>query len=109
MKWPLTVIPQAEKDKERYKREMASYVPPAGFSSQGAKGGKGKKAPAKKKKDPNAPKRGTTSFMFFSTEMRSKIKEENPDITFGQMVSSRLRNQVGNQGRPKSHQLFTLG
>ena len=37
----------AEKDKARYDREMASYVPP-----------KGAKAPKRKRtKDPNAPKR----------------------------------------------------
>lgn len=66
---------------------MADYTPPAG-SSKPEKGGKGKKAPAKKKKDPNAPKRGTTSFMVFSSEMRAKIKEEKPDISFGDMVSS---------------------
>ncbi|CAJ1896816.1 unnamed protein product [Cylindrotheca closterium] len=74
---------KANADKARYKSEMADYTPPAGSSSKAEKGGKGKKAPAKKKKDPNAPKRGTTSFMYFSSEMRPKIKEENPDISFG--------------------------
>mmetsp|Transcript_322 Transcript_322/g.459 ORF Transcript_322/g.459 Transcript_322/m.459 type:complete len:815 (-) Transcript_322:58-2502(-) len=83
---------KAKADKERYKREMADYVPPAG--SKGEKGGKGKKAAAKKKKDPNAPKRGTTSFMYFSSEMRPKIKAEKPDISFGDMgkeIGARFR------------------
>ena len=39
----------------------------------------------KAKKDPNAPKRGKSSFMFYSTEMRAKIKEENPDLSFGDL------------------------
>ena len=78
----------ARKDKERYKREMADYVPPSESEdeSDSNKKGKGKKT-TKKKKDPNAPKRGKSSFMFFSTEWRSKIKEENPDATFGELVS----------------------
>ena len=43
------------------------------------------KAKGKAKKDPNAPKRGKSSFMFYSTEMRAKIKEENPDLSFGDL------------------------
>ena len=42
----------AEKDKERYAREMESYVP-----AEDPTGGTGKKA--KKQKDPNAPKRNS--------------------------------------------------
>ncbi|KAG1680758.1 hypothetical protein FOA52_008091 [Chlamydomonas sp. UWO 241] len=45
------------------------------------KGGKKKRA----KKDPNEPKRGLSAFMFFSTDQRAKIKEENPGIAFGEM------------------------
>ena len=71
---------KARKDKERYQKEMEDYEPPADFKA--AKKGKGKK-----KKDPNAPKRGQSSFMFFSNEVRSKVKEENPDFSFGEIVS----------------------
>jgi hypothetical protein len=60
---------------------MKDYVPPKGMDASGKPMKKG----AKKKKDPNAPKRGMASFMFFSNEMRAKIKEENPDATFGEM------------------------
>ena len=83
----------AQKDKERYKREMADYVPPSESEdeSDSNKKGKGKKT-TKKKKDPNAPKRGKSSFMFFSTEWRYKIKEENPDATFGELVSISATN-----------------
>ena len=70
----------AATDKERYAKEMEDYTPPAGS------GGK-KKSPAKKKakKDPNAPKKAQSAFMFFSGKMRPKVKAENPDISFGDL------------------------
>ena len=43
---------------------------------------KGKKG---KKKDPNAPKRGLSAFMFFSNAMRETIKAENPEASFGEL------------------------
>ncbi|PVI07327.1 hypothetical protein DM02DRAFT_512695 [Periconia macrospinosa] len=46
--------------------------------------GKGKKAEGgKKKKDPNAPKRGLSAYMFFANDQRDKVREENPGIKFG--------------------------
>ncbi|MCJ1424321.1 Non-histone chromosomal protein 6 [Sticta canariensis] len=39
----------------------------------------------KKKKDPNAPKRGLSAYMFFANEQRDNVREENPGITFGQV------------------------
>lgn len=49
---------------------------------------KPKKAKTKKqKKDPNAPKRALSGFMFYSKDNRERLKSENPDITFGEMVS----------------------
>lgn len=39
----------------------------------------------KKKKDPNAPKRGLTAYMFFAIEQREIVRDENPGITFGQV------------------------
>jgi hypothetical protein len=43
------------------------------------------KPKTKKEKDPNAPKKGLSAFMIFSSENRSRIKEENPEATFGEM------------------------
>ena len=48
------------KDKKRYESEMANYIPPPGTG--------GKKA-AKRKKDPNAPKRPQTAFFVFSAKV----------------------------------------
>ncbi|KAH7400570.1 nucleosome binding protein [Phaeosphaeria sp. MPI-PUGE-AT-0046c] len=50
--------------------------------------GKGKAAKAdggKKKKDPNAPKRGLSAYMFFANEQRDKVREDNPGIKFGEV------------------------
>ncbi|KAJ1967963.1 Non-histone chromosomal protein 6 [Dimargaris xerosporica] len=37
------------------------------------------------KKDPNAPKRGLSAYMFFSQDAREGVKLANPDATFGQL------------------------
>ncbi|KAG8800884.1 Non-histone chromosomal protein 6 [Serendipita sp. 399] len=47
------------------------------------------KEKASKKKDPNAPKKALSPYMFFTQEWREKIKEENPGIGFGE-VAKRL-------------------
>ena len=63
----------AADDKERYEAEKADYTPlteeelSEKLSSQ------------KKKKDPNAPKRGKSAYMFFCAEYREKVKEELDD------------------------------
>jgi len=40
---------------------------------------------SKKKKDPNAPKRGLSAYMFFANEQRENVRSENPGIAFGQV------------------------
>ena len=39
----------------------------------------------KVKKDPNAPKKPSSSYVFFNKEARTKIREENPDASFGEV------------------------
>lgn len=39
----------------------------------------------KKKKDPNAPKRGLSAYMFFANEQRETVRLEIPGISFGQV------------------------
>jgi len=41
----------------------------------------------KKTRDPDAPKKPKSSFMVFSTENRDKIKQQNPEATFGDIAS----------------------
>ncbi|KNZ61353.1 high mobility group protein B1 [Puccinia sorghi] len=39
----------------------------------------------KKDKDPNAPKRPLSAYMYFSQDWRERIKNENPDVSFGEI------------------------
>jgi len=39
----------------------------------------------KKTKDPNAPKRPLSAYMFYSKDVREDTKSENPDATFGEL------------------------
>lgn len=41
----------------------------------------------KKKKDPNAPKRNQSAFFLYSNANRNRVKAENPDAKFGDIVS----------------------
>jgi len=44
-----------------------------------------KKKTTRKKKDPNAPKRSLSAYMFFANENRDIVRAENPGINFGQV------------------------
>jgi hypothetical protein len=41
----------------------------------------------KAKKDPNKPKRNMSAFFLYSNANRDRVKEENPDAKFGDIVS----------------------
>lgn len=69
-----TKAPSAEKPAKKVKGE------PKEPKEAGAK----EKKP-RKKKDKNAPKKNLSAFMFFSNDMRAKVKEENPGIAFGEV------------------------
>jgi structure-specific recognition protein 1 len=57
-----------------------------------AKGKSADAIPSKKpKKDPNAPKKPLSGYMIFMSQNRARIKEENPDFSFGDIVSLTLR------------------
>lgn len=57
-------------------------MPKEAVSKRSAKSENGKRT----KKDKTGPKRGLSAYMFFSQEMRPKVKEENPDASFGMAV-----------------------
>jgi len=71
----------AAEDKRRYNEEMKDYSAPE--SSSDSDDDYNRKKRKKKKKDANAPKRALSSYMYFMKQMRSKYKDENPDLTFG--------------------------
>jgi len=54
---------------------------------ESTKATKKEKAPraAKPKKNPNAPKRPLSAYMFFSQDWRERIKTENPEAGFGEI------------------------
>ncbi|KEI42902.1 uncharacterized protein L969DRAFT_42644, partial [Mixia osmundae IAM 14324] len=43
------------------------------------------KKSGKKEKDPNAPKRPLSAYMFYSQDKRTQVKEDNPDASFGEL------------------------
>lgn len=49
---------------------------------------KPKRRRKKKKKDPNRPKRNMSAFFLYSNANRERVKEENPDAKFGDIVSA---------------------
>lgn len=68
----------AGRDKLRYDKEMATYIPPAGEA----------KKPIKRKKDPNAPKRPQSAFFLFCGDRRGEVKKANPGFTVGDVAKS---------------------
>ena len=73
---------QAIKDKRRYQKAMKTYVPPPQP--------KGRKKRAKK--DPNAPKRACSAYMFYMQERRPQLVKRHPDWPFGQFGKVIARN-----------------
>lgn len=76
---------KAEQDKIRYQEEMKHYVP-----MEDPTGGKKKK----QKKDPNAPKRNMSAYFLYSIDARPRVKETNPDASFGdiaRMISAEFK------------------
>jgi structure-specific recognition protein 1 len=76
---------KAAKERERYQEEMAAYSAPEQDDDVSEGEAPTKKAP-KKKKDKRAPKKALSAYNYYMAENRDRIKEENPDVTFGEIV-----------------------
>ena len=90
---------KAEADKARYAREMADYVPPEDASDDEDTPRKAKRA----KKDPNAPKRATSSYFFFAGEIRSELRETHPDASMpeiSKMIGERWKAMSEDDKKP---------
>jgi len=48
--------------------------------------------PTKKEKDLNAPKRPKTAYIFYCSDQRAKVKEEDPSLKFGD-IAKKLSSQ----------------
>ncbi|XP_028412757.1 high mobility group protein DSP1-like isoform X2 [Dendronephthya gigantea] len=73
----------AEADKERYEKEMATYVPSEDneASNDNTETPKTKKSRKRKRHvDENHPKRNKAAFMFFCDDHRSKVSESQPEL-----------------------------
>ena len=74
-------IAVSEKCEQRKAREQARESKNCDSSLPG-----GKPKPRKgRKKDPNAPKRAMPPHFYYSREVRQKVKEESPHLSFGQL------------------------
>jgi structure-specific recognition protein 1 len=63
----------------------------------------GPKKKQKKKKDPNAPKRALSGFMFFSQMERENLKKTNPGISFtdvGRVLGEKWKNLSAEEKEP---------
>jgi len=91
------------KEKERYQTEVTDYVKAGGDpddlkrkrkgDSKEKSGKKGDKI--NKQKDPAAPKRPKSAYLFFSLEERERLKKEQPSLNFadvGKLVGERWKN-----------------
>jgi len=81
----------AAKDKQRYMVEKATYTGPWQVPWKRAK------------KDPSAPKRPMSAFLYFSQDKRRQIKEENPTIRnteVSRILGELWRNSSDEEKRP---------
>jgi len=64
----------------------------------------------KKKKDPNKPKRNMSAFFLYSNANRTRVKEENPGIAFGQVakILSKEFKAIDDAERAKYDKLAVL-
>jgi high mobility group protein B2 len=72
---------QADEDKERYTEEMKHYTPSEDSEDSGS-GSKKKKRVTKA-----GPKRASSAYIYFCKDYRSKIKEENPELTPSEIMT----------------------
>ncbi|OQS07738.1 hypothetical protein THRCLA_00267 [Thraustotheca clavata] len=73
---------KADDDKARYQREKEDYLPDPAYETQATKS----KA-ARKKKDPNAPKRALSAYFYFCEEHRPATREANPSKKITEIAS----------------------
>ena len=67
----------AAKDKTRYEEQKEDYVPDPSFDNSNKR----------KKKDPNAPKRSLSAYLFFCNDVREQVKKKNPDKKMTEIAS----------------------
>lgn len=91
-----TWVTRAEEDKKRYDEQISQYIPPPGHDARGnlIDDQRSKRKTKRGHKDPNAPKRASGAYVFFTNEMRSIVMEQFPGIKFvdmGRILGERWR------------------
>jgi high mobility group protein B2 len=78
---------RAAQDKARYSAEISQYVPPPGHDARGnmIESHRPRKRSKRSPKDPNAPKRASGAYVFFTNEMRPVVMKQFPGIKFVEM------------------------
>lgn len=87
---------RASADKARYEAQLSAYKPPPGHDPRGnmVSSAKPRKRSKRTPKDPNAPKRASGAYVFFTNEMRPVVMREYPGIKFvemGRLLGERWR------------------
>lgn len=87
---------RAQQDKARYEAELAAYVPPPGHNARGIliEQHRPRKRNKRNPRDPDAPKRASGAYVFFTNDMRPKVLQEFPGIKFvelGKVLGERWR------------------
>lgn len=74
---------RAAQDKARYDAQLSQYVPPPGHDARGnmIESNRPRKRSKRSPKDPNAPKRASGAYVFFTNEMRPVVMKQFP-VTF---------------------------
>ncbi|KAL0234067.1 hypothetical protein PCE1_001105 [Barthelona sp. PCE] len=97
----------AAQDKVRYNEEKEAYMVSHPEEVEEVEKPK-KKRGAKKKKDPNAPKRPISAYLRFASEIRPAVKEENPSLTFGEITKevSKRWNELEDEDKVPYKEMF---
>merc|ERR1712038_1058919 len=82
-----TWVTRADQDKLRYEKELEEYTPPPGHDARGnlIEEHRPRKRSKRPQKDPDAPKRASGAYVFFTNEMRPMVMKQFPGIKFVEM------------------------
>lgn len=79
----------AEADKARYQKALETYVPSPEDKVK------------RKKKDPNAPKRASSAYLFYVNAKRDKARKDHPDLKMTEITSLLAEQWKGLSDREK--------
>jgi len=95
---------RADADRQRYADEMKTYIPPPGYDSRGnsmAGSFSNRARRSKADRDPRAPRKNISAYLFFQNEKRSEFAAENPGMEFGELTrfTSRMYHSLPKEER----------